>query len=140
LRPYTLPLAPGDHVRLFQSTGTNYGDGTGGPIGRNGTVLEVLNADAGGITLKNENGRIGVVTWDKLAHGDRTRLAYGDAMTINTAQGSSRGEQITAFSDGTDRVCRTAGLQRLDPALLCLAPGDQRPGGTDRGAEAAADQ
>jgi AAA domain len=103
-REYTLPLAPGDHVRLFKSTGANYGDGTGGPIGRNGTVLEVLNADADGITLKNENGRVGVVTWDKLAHGDRTRLAYGDAMTINTAQGSSSGEQITAFPDGTDRV------------------------------------
>jgi conjugative relaxase-like TrwC/TraI family protein len=103
-RDYSLPLAPGDRVRLFQSAGATYADGRGGPIGRNGTVLEVMDANAAGLTLKNDKGRVGFVDWDKLAHGNRIRLAYGDAMTINTAQGSSRGEQISAFPEGTDRV------------------------------------
>jgi hypothetical protein len=88
-REYNLSLAPGDRVRLFQSTGATYANGRGGPIGRNGTVLEVVDASAAGLTLKNEKGRLGIVDWDKLAHGNRIRLAYGDAMTINTAQGSS---------------------------------------------------
>ena len=103
-REYNLPLAPGDRVRLFQSTGATYANGRGGPIGRNGTVLEVVDAGAAGLTLKNDKGRVGFIDWDKLANGNRIRLAYGDAMTINTAQGSSRGEQISAFPDGTDRV------------------------------------
>src|SRR5208282_2166361 len=103
-RDYSLPIAPGDRVRLFRSMGATYTDGRGGPIGRNGSVLEVVDANAGGLTLKTKTGRVGVVDWDDLAHGNRIRLAYGDAMTINTAQGSSKAEQITAFPDGTDRV------------------------------------
>jgi conjugative relaxase-like TrwC/TraI family protein len=103
-RNYNLPLAPGDRVRLFQSTGATYENGRGGPIGRNGTVLEVVDANAAGLTLKTDKGRIGTVDWNKMACGNRIHLAYGDAITINTAQGSSRGEQISAFPDGADRI------------------------------------
>jgi conjugative relaxase-like TrwC/TraI family protein len=103
-REYDLALAPGDRVRLFESTGATYANGRGGPIGRNGTVLEVIDANSAGLTLKNGKGRVGTVDWDKLARGNRTLLAYGDCLTINSAQGSSKGEQISAFPDGSDRV------------------------------------
>lgn len=105
-RHYNLHLAPGDHVRLFRSTGATYLAGRGGPIGRNGSVLEVVSANADGIVLKSETGRIGRVTWGKLTdrQSGRVHLAYGDAMTINTAQGSSRREQISAFPAGTEMV------------------------------------
>jgi conjugative relaxase-like TrwC/TraI family protein len=112
-RDYDLPLAQGDRVRLFASTAARYADGGGGAIGRNGSVLEVVGAGADGLTLKTGTGRVGTVEWGKLMHGGRARLAYGDAMTIHTAQGSSRGEQISAFPDGTGRVAGQAAYSAL---------------------------
>jgi hypothetical protein len=112
-RDYDLKLAAGDRVRLFQTTGATYDNGRGGPIGRNGSVLEVVDADASGLTLKNAQGRVGVVDWDKLNAGNRAMLAYGDAMTIHTAQGSSKGEQISAFPDGMERVTGNAAYSAL---------------------------
>lgn len=103
-RDYSLPLAPGDRVRLFASTGATYANSRGGPIGRNGAVLEVRDADEHGVTLENDKGRVGRVAWSKLTKNGRIQLAYGDAMTINTAQGSSKGEQITAFPGVAARV------------------------------------
>jgi hypothetical protein len=103
-RDYDLALAKGDRVRLFKSTGASYENGRGGPIGRNGSVLEVVDATAAGLTLRNADGKVGTVTWSKLTLNGRINLAYGDATTIHTAQGSSRGEQITAFPDGAGRV------------------------------------
>jgi hypothetical protein len=44
-RDYTMRLAAGDRVRLFRSTGAKYGQGRGGAIGRNGSMLEVVNLD-----------------------------------------------------------------------------------------------
>ena len=46
-RNYTLALAKGDRVRLFRWTGAKYEKGRGGGIGRNGSVLEVIDADNG---------------------------------------------------------------------------------------------
>ncbi|MBS0642230.1 MAG: AAA family ATPase [Proteobacteria bacterium] len=103
-RNYDLALAQGDRVRLFRSTGATYENGRGGPIGRNGSVLEVVDANAAGLTLRNADGKVGTVIWSKLTLNGRINLAYGDATTIHTAQGSSRGEQITAFPDGAGRV------------------------------------
>ncbi|MBS0641525.1 MAG: hypothetical protein JSS43_16790 [Proteobacteria bacterium] len=95
-RSYDLALAQGDRVRLFRTIGATYESGRGGPIGRNGSVPEVVYANAA--------GKVGTVTWSKLTLNGRISLAYGDATTIHTAQGRSRGEQITAFPDGAGRV------------------------------------
>ncbi|MFL5289309.1 MAG: MobF family relaxase [Rhodopila sp.] len=105
-RTFTLHLAKGDHVRLFKSTTARLGLGKSGAIGRNGSVLEVVDADKDGLTLKNAKGNVGKVAWGTLRHKEtgRVHLAYGDAMTINTAQGSSRREHISAFPEGSERV------------------------------------
>ena len=104
-RDYTLRLAIGDRVRLFRSTGAKYDNGRGGPIGRNGSVLEVVNATERAITLRTKAGRVGTVQWDDLAtRGGRVRLAYGDATTIHTAQGSTSREHIAAFPAGSQVV------------------------------------
>ncbi|MFL5252958.1 MAG: MobF family relaxase [Rhodopila sp.] len=105
-RIYNLPLAAGDRVRLFKSTGAKFGQGRGGNIGRNGSVLEVVGADDHGITLKAKSGKVGVVAWDDLADRKtgRTMLAYGDAMTIHTAQGSTTKEHIFALPAGSRTV------------------------------------
>lgn len=109
-RNYPLALAKGDRVRLFTSTravGTK-----GGSIGRNGSVLEVMDADRSGLTLKAKSGRVGKVSWEtletgwlhKARPGGRAKLAYGDAMTIHTAQGSTSREHILALPSGSQAI------------------------------------
>jgi hypothetical protein len=100
-----LRLAKGDRVRLFRSTGATFAQGKGGAIGRNGSVLEVFDADDHGITLRNKQGRVGTVRWGNLPtkHG-RVQLAYGYAMTIHTAQGSTNREHISALPSGSQAI------------------------------------
>jgi conjugative relaxase-like TrwC/TraI family protein len=104
-RDFTLRLAAGDQVRLFRSVGAKYGERRGGSIGRNGSVLEVVTADERGVTLRTKQGKEGLVEWDRLpTKRGRVQLAYGYAMTIHTAQGSSRGEHITALPGGSQAI------------------------------------
>jgi hypothetical protein len=105
-RRYDLALAAGDRVRLFRSTGAKFGEGRGGAIGRNGSVLEVVGADDDGLALKARSGTVGVVAWSDLAdkRTGRMQLAYGDCMTIHTAQGSTTKEHIFALPAGSQAV------------------------------------
>src|SRR5262245_66400895 len=94
-RTFPLALAKGDRVRLFRSTGAQYEKGRGGGIGRNGSVLEVMDAGEQGLTLLARTGKIGFVKWTDLTHvSGRIHLAYGDALTIHTAQGITSREHI----------------------------------------------
>jgi conjugative relaxase-like TrwC/TraI family protein len=104
-RDYTMRLAAGDRVRLFRSTGAKYGQGRGGAIGRNGSMLEVVDVDDSGITLRTRQGRVGTVRWQDMAkqHG-RVQLAYGYAMTIHTAQGTTTHEHISALPAGSQAI------------------------------------
>jgi hypothetical protein len=109
-RDYSLALAKGDHVRLFKSTGAKFGEGRGGSIGRNGSVLEVVDAGKKGLTLKAKSGKVGTVSWADLTNdAGRVRLAYGDAMTIHTAQGSTAKEHIFVLPSGSQAVNGLAG-------------------------------
>lgn len=75
---------------LFRRTNAKFTEtGTVGNIGRNGSVLEIIAIDAAGLTLKNNAGREGAVAWETLRDeaSGRVHLAYGDALTTNTAQG-----------------------------------------------------
>ena len=104
-RDYALRLAEGDRVRLFSSTGARFEGGKGGTIGRNGSVLEVLDADQHGITLRARTGKVGIVRWGDLRqHHGRVQLAYGYAMTIHTAQGSTAREHIFALPAGSKAI------------------------------------
>jgi hypothetical protein len=65
----------------------------------------VVDATERAITLRTKAGRVGTVPWDDLAtRGGRVRLAYGDATTIHTAQGSTSREHIAAFPAGSQVV------------------------------------
>jgi hypothetical protein len=100
---YEMALAPGDRVRLFASTRA---EGERGSIGRNGSVLTVLSADAGGMQVRTSSGREGRVAWSALADRatGRVRLAYGEVMTTHTAQGSTATEHVHALPAGTKAV------------------------------------
>ena len=103
---YDLPLAVGDRVRLFDRATAKFSEGTHGNIGNNGSVLEVLDIGAEGLTLRNANGRDGLVRWDTLRDrsSGRIRLTYGDVLSIDGAQGLTSSEHINAMPSGTRAV------------------------------------
>jgi hypothetical protein len=98
-------LAKGDQIRLFSSTGASFPEGRGGTIGRNGSVLEVVDVNDDGITLRARTGKVGAVRWSDLRQKKgRVLLAYGYAMTIHTAQGSTAKEHIFAMPSGSRAI------------------------------------
>lgn len=78
-------------------------DGAKGAIGDNGSILEITAIRDEGLVLRNDHGREGFVKWDTLADKEtgRMRLAYGYAMTTNTAQGIATTEHIFVTSGGS---------------------------------------
>ena len=114
---YDLPLAVGDRVRLFARTNAAAADRSRGIIGNNGSVLEVHAIAVAGLTLRNAQGREGLVKWDTLrAPGGggfgrdggrsqgRIRLSYGDVLSIDATQGLTSSEHIEAMPGGTRAV------------------------------------
>ena len=102
---YALPIATGDRLRLFRSTWARI-DGRGGWIGNNGNVVEVVGRTDAGLRLRDKDGRVGDVEWRRLSDPKTGRLllGFGDALTIDAAQGITSGEHIAAFPRGTAGV------------------------------------
>lgn len=98
---YDMKLAKGDRVRLFKSVSPAEGRGA---LGRNGSVLTVVDANKEGVTLRTSEGRDGYVPWERLVQDGKVRLAYGEVMTTHTAQGSTAQEHIYALPSGTRAV------------------------------------
>ena len=118
-REYNLALAKGDHLRLFASVGVTFANGKGGRMGRNGKPVEVIEVDSRAMVIRDEAGRTGSVRLAELTQPkrrasstsrqrpgkpDRAHLAYGTALTINTAQGSTAHEHIVALPSGSQAV------------------------------------
>jgi hypothetical protein len=100
---YDLTLARGDRVRLFANTGAALSGGRAGNIGRNGSVLTVLDVSAEGVRMRNAKGTEGLIKWDTLRDplSGRVRLSHGDCLTINAAQGLTATEHINALPGGS---------------------------------------
>lgn len=120
---YSLRLAAGDHVRLFDRVYGLDEIGRRGVVGNNGSVVEVVGADAERLTVRKANGKTASIAWDDLredAHerrsllrngvqpasreGVRIRLSYGDAVTINARQSETLTDHITAMPGGSAGV------------------------------------
>jgi hypothetical protein len=132
-REYELALAVGDRVRLFRRTNAKFTESsTVGNIGRNGSVLEIIAVDADGLTLRNGAGREGAVAWDTLRDeaSGRVQLAYGDALTTNTAQGTTVTEHIHAMPGGTKLVSAfgayTSGSRHREQSFIVTSEGAER--------------
>ena len=94
LHSYEPALAPGDRIRLFRRTNAKFSEtATTKNIGRNGTVLEITDVRDEGLILRDPAGKEGLVAWSSLKdeRSGRILLAYGDALTTNTAQGNRHG-------------------------------------------------
>jgi hypothetical protein len=129
---YNLTLARGDRVRLFDRLNARFLDGGRGNIGHNGSVLEVRDMIAEGIVLRTAAGRDGVVSWESLAdqQSGRTRMAPGDVLTIDSAQGITSSEHINAMPAGSAGVQGfkgyTAESRHKDSAWLITSDGAER--------------
>jgi phage/plasmid primase-like uncharacterized protein len=129
---YTLTLAPGDRVRLFDHLNARFLDGGRGNIGNNGSVLELRAVTAQGIVLRTAAGRDGAVSWHSLADKEngRTRLAPGDVLTIDAAQGLTSSEHINAMPAGSAGVqgfkAYTAESRHKEAAWLITSDGAER--------------
>jgi hypothetical protein len=126
---YDLALAAGDKVRLFASTRVK---GERGSIGRNGTVLTVVNAEKEGLTIRNASGREGVIDWKTLTKDGRVRLAYGEVQTTYTAQGSTATDHIYVLPAGTKAVmgfsAYSSGTRHKRTSHLLISEGAERQG------------
>ncbi|MDD2765525.1 MAG: MobF family relaxase [Opitutaceae bacterium] len=100
---YAMPIATGEKVRLFAQTNAAMMNGGKGAIGDNGSILEIVSIRKNGLVLRNEHGSEGFVKWETLADraSGRMRLAYGYAMTTNTAQGATTTEHIFVTPGGS---------------------------------------
>ncbi|MGH6679661.1 MAG: hypothetical protein ACREDL_12205, partial [Bradyrhizobium sp.] len=114
-RSYSLALAKGDRVRLFKRiNATLVETGRSSNIGQNGTVLEVAGLIDDGMILRSAGGKIGFVPWDRLRDDSgRVQLAYGDALTTHTAQGSTVTEHIHAMPTGSRLVTALAPMSAI---------------------------
>lgn len=128
-----MALAEGDRVRLFRRVNAKFSEsGTVGNIGRNGTVLDVVAVGSEGLVLRNPAGRDGLVAWGTLRDeaGGRLLLAYGDALTTNTAQGTTVTEHIHAVPAGTRLVSSfgayTSGSRHREQSFIVTSEGAER--------------
>jgi hypothetical protein len=130
---YDLALARGDRIRLFQRTNAKFsGTATTGNIGRNGTVLEITEIRDEGLMLRNPAGKEGLVAWSSLKdqRSGRILLAYGDALTTNTAQGTTVTEHIHAIPAGSRLISAfgayTSGSRHREQSFIVTSEGAER--------------
>jgi hypothetical protein len=131
-RSYGLPLAEGDRVRLFRRINAYFKDTNAtSNIGQNGTVLEITAIEAGGLMMRTTANKQGFVPWERLRdESGRLQLAYGDALTTNTAQGSTVTEHIHAMPSGTRLVTAfgayTSGSRHREQSFIVTSEGAER--------------
>ena len=131
-RSYDLTLAEGDRVRLFRRINAKFIDtGATSNIGQNGTVLEIAGVQHDGLMLNTNTGKHGFVPWERLRdESGRLQLAYGDALTTNTAQGSTVTEHIHAMPSGARLVTAfgayTSGSRHREQSFIVTSEGAER--------------
>jgi molybdopterin-guanine dinucleotide biosynthesis protein len=131
-RSYDLTLAEGDRVRLFRRINATFMEtGATSNIGQNGTVLEIAGIQDNGLMMKTNAGKQGFVPWERLRdESGRLQLAYGDALTTNTAQGSTVTEHIHAMPSGARLVTAfgayTSGSRHREQSFIVTSEGAER--------------
>ena len=131
-RSYDLTLAEGDRVRLFRRINATFVEtGATSNIGQNGTVLEIAGIQDNGLMMKTNAGKQGFVPWERLRdESGRLQLAYGDALTTNTAQGSTVTEHIHAMPSGARLVTAfgayTSGSRHREQSFIVTSEGAER--------------
>jgi len=105
---YDITLAIGERLRLFDRI---WDRDRHQALANNGDVVELRALRPDGMMVRNAAGVEGLVLWDKIRDNVRdnvrtrpdtpVRLAYGYALTVDTAQGSTATEHIHALPSGS---------------------------------------
>ncbi len=100
---FDLSLAVGDRIRVFDRVHDATTRGRDRVLANNGSIVEVLGADAKGLTVRNDEGMAGVIAWAKIRDKPDApiRATLGYAMSTNLAQGITSTEHIHAPLDGS---------------------------------------
>jgi hypothetical protein len=131
-RTFDLNLAVGDRVRLFRRTNAVFEAGRCSNIGRNGSVLTVAGIAENGLSLRAASGKLGFVPFANLRDegSERLLLDYGEALTTNTAQGSTVTEHIHALPAGSALVSAfgayTSGSRHREQSFIITSEGAER--------------
>ena len=111
----SMDLALGDRVRLFAATRGTFTGADGRrrgnlAVGDNGSVVTVVGIDRHeGLRLQTASGKTGFVPWANLRDrqgSGRILLAYGDVLTIDSAQGMTAQKHIDALVSGSSSTNR----------------------------------
>jgi hypothetical protein len=95
-------------------------------------VLEITAIREDGLLMRNPAGKEGFVAWTTLKdeNSGQVRLAYGEALTTNTAQGSTVTEHIHAMPSGTRLVSAfgayTSGSRHREQSFIVTSEGAER--------------
>lgn len=138
-RSYNMPLAEGDRVRLFKRTNASFPQtGRHGNIGQNGSIVEIVSVSDHGLMVRSQSRVEGMIVWKSLrdATTGHVQLAYGDALTTNTAQGSTVTEHIHAMPSGTRLVTAfgayTSGSRHREQSFIITSEAAERSEIVDR--------
>jgi len=104
---FSLALSVGDKVRVFDRVFD--ADQKAWPrraIGSNGDVLEVRGLSERGMLVRNADGMEGMIEWRKLrgGQGEPVRPTLGYTHTIDSIQGQTSSEHISAYPSGTAKA------------------------------------
>jgi ATP-dependent exoDNAse (exonuclease V) alpha subunit len=97
---YDITLAIGERLRLFDRIWDRVQHQA---LASNGDVVELRALRPDGMMVRNAAGAEGLVPWDKIrtVPDGPVRLAWGYALTVDTAQGSTATEHIHALPSGS---------------------------------------
>lgn len=102
---YSLTVAPGVKLRLFDRVRGQDANGRWAIAGDNGTVVEMISHSRAGMTVRKPSGLTTTIAWDALRqNGGPIRLSYGDAVTGNARQSDTLTDHITSMPSGSSAV------------------------------------
>lgn len=102
---YSLTVAPGVKLRLFDRVRGQDSNGRWAIAGDNGTVVEMISHSRTGMTVRKPSGLTTTIAWDALRQsGGPIRLSYGDAVTGNARQSDTLTDHITSMPSGSSGV------------------------------------
>ena len=103
-RNYTMPIARGIGSGCFSPPVQTLAESGAATSAATDRFWRLSPPTAKALPSNRESGKVGTVEWQALQAKGRVKLAYGDAMTIHTAQGSTSREHILALPSGSRAI------------------------------------
>jgi hypothetical protein len=129
---YSLPLAAGDNVRLFERVHGSINGGRASIIGSNGSIVKILDLDDKGMHVRTHKGTEAFVKWERVRDRDtgRIKLTYGDVISLDARTGDTAIEHITVLASGSHQINARSGYMGMGRdrthSWLIVSDGEER--------------